>query len=132
MEEQRKEGILTSRGTAVDADVCDVVPGEFCCRGLMPKDAVRKSCVGDILPCNVVERLGAIKGSHAVDLHDDEAHVCHGLHADDLISARLKAEGPERLGDKRTVWAGIDVLDHRVFLVRIEVPRLDDQSPDVS
>ena len=66
--------------------------------------------------------LGAVRRPHPVDLDDDEAELCLCLHA---------GERAERSRDKGPLRAGVDVLDHRVLLVRIEVRRTDDDPPDV-
>ena len=69
-----------------------------------------------------MERLRAIVRTHAVDLHDDEADLGGRLHA---------VVGGERLRHERALRPGIDVLDHRVFLCRIEIGRTIDDAPDV-
>ena len=49
--------------------------GYFCGGRLDPEDAVGKAGVAEVLPADVVERLGAVGRAHAVDLHDDEAQL---------------------------------------------------------
>ena len=44
-------------------------------RGLVPEDAVGEAGVLEVVPADVVERLGAVGRPHAVHLHDDEAQV---------------------------------------------------------
>ena len=68
---------------------------------------------------NFLERL---RGAHAVDLHDDEAQLGEGL---------LPELGAEALGHERRLRPGVDLLDDRVFLCRIEIRRPDDDAVNV-
>ena len=59
---------------------------------------------------------------HAVDLHDDEAE----------LGQRLRpVERRERLGHERALRPGVDLLDHRILLRRVEVRRPVDHAVDV-
>ena len=45
--------------------------------------------------------------------------------------AMHRVEGGERLRHERALRTGVDVLDHRILLRRVEVRRPDDDAPDV-
>ena len=83
---------------------------------LVPQDAIREPSVAQVLPRDVMERFGAIRRAHAVDLHDDKAELGLRHH---------RVERGERLRHERPLRAGIDALDDRVLLRRIEVRRPD-------
>lgn len=82
----------------------------------------REAGVGEVLEGDVVEGLGAVAGSHAVDVHDDEAELGQGL---------VGGSGAEGLRHKGALRPGVDVLDDRIFPVGIEVERFGDGAPDV-
>ena len=46
-------------------------------------------------------------------------------------SACVRAHGAERLGDERALRPGVDILDHRILLVRVEIHGPGDGAPDV-
>ena len=56
----------------------------------------------DVLPGNVVEGLGPVRGSHAIDLSHDETQLRRGLEP---------PLGPEGLGHEGAVGASVDVFD---------------------
>ena len=107
VEEQAPQGVLAAGRAAVDADAGQVHVRILRGGGFDPEDAVGKAGVAQILPADVMERLGAVGGAHAVDLHDDESQIRHALLS--------RVEG-ESLGDERVVRACIDVLDDRILL----------------
>ena len=88
----------------------------------MPEDPVGKAGVLEVVPADVVERLGSIGRPHAVHLHDDEAQV--GQRSE-------SPRGAEGLGDVRALGAGVDALDDRIFLRGVEIPGPADDAPDV-
>src|SRR5262249_14218558 len=122
MEEQGGGGVLTARGSAVDAHPADVVIGVFLRYRLVPEDAVGKAGVLEVVPADIVERLRAIGRPHAIYLHDDESQ----------IGERGKATGgAEGLRDVGAVRAGVDLLDDRILLFWVELARPADDAPDV-
>src|SRR3954454_1144950 len=129
MEQESEKSVLTTRGTTIDAHPRSVIPGIFCCGCLMPENAIRKAGISYVFPCDIMKSFRPVDGSHAVHLHDSKTHIGERLHSDHLIAARLEAERPERLRHKRTMWAGIDVLDYRIFFAWIEVAGANDQAP---
>src|SRR6185369_8801903 len=86
------------------------------------QDSIGKSCVAEVLPGDVVKSLRTIRGSHPVDLHDDETNLRLGHHA--RVSEK-------RLRNERTLWSSINVFDHGILLRRIEVCRPNDHAPDI-
>ena len=54
---------LSAGGAPVDANAADVVPWVFPRIGLMPENAIGESGVLQVLPANVMKRLGAVGGS---------------------------------------------------------------------
>ena len=60
----------------------------------------------------------------AVDLHSDEAQ----LHQ---LIAPLAVPATPALGHKRTVWSGVDDLNHRIFFLRIKIARSANDAVDV-
>src|SRR5262249_14221072 len=101
-----------------NTDAVDVVVRVFLRDRLVPEDAVGEAGVGEFVPADVVEFLGAVGRAHAVDLCDDEAEVGQGI------------AGAKRLGHERALRAGVNVLDDRVALRRVEVPRPGDDPPN--
>ena len=98
------------------------IAGYFAGGGLHPEDAVGEAGVAQVLPADVVERLRPPVRPHAVDLHDDEAQ----------LGQRLRPmKRRERLGHERALRPGVDLLDHRVLLRRVEVRRPEDHAVDV-
>ena len=79
VEQQRAERVLPARGRAVDADAVDVVPRVLRRDRAVPEDAVRKACVFEVLPADIMEGLGAIRGAHAIHLCHDETQARQGL-----------------------------------------------------
>ncbi len=114
VEEQRAHRILPAGRGAVDADARDVVVRVLRGDRLVPQDAVGKAGVLQVLPADVVERLRAVRRPHAVDLHDDEPEIGQ---------RGVAVERAERLRHERALRPGVDALDHRILLVRVEVPR---------
>ena len=88
----------------------------------MPKDAVGKARILEVHPSDVVESFGSVRSAHAIDLDNDEANLGN-------LSATVIFL--ERLGHEGIVWASVDVLDHRVGLIRIEIGGAEDHTPDV-
>ena len=122
MEQHAGGRVLAAGRGAVDADAAEVVPRILLGDGLVPEDAIGEAGVLEVVPADVVKRLGAIGRPHAVDLHDDETQVGQ---------RREPADRAERLGNERALRAGVDLLDDRVFLGRIEVLGPADDAPDV-
>ncbi len=75
MEEHGAGGILPAGGGAIDADAGEIHVRILRGGGLHPQNAVGESGVLEVVPADVVKRLRAVGGAHAVDLHDDEAQV---------------------------------------------------------
>src|ERR1043166_7047890 len=88
----------------------------------MPENAIGKSGVGEILERAVVEGLRTVRRAQSVDLHDDESELGEIPHRV-VHRERLRYEGALR--------AGVDVLDHGILLLRVEVARPEDNPPDV-
>src|SRR4030095_9428075 len=121
MEQQPAERVLTAGRCAIQADARNVVVRIPRGDRFMPEDPVWESCVAKALPGDIMKRLRSIVRPHAVDLYDDKAELGGRLH---------RAVGNERLRDERTLRPSIDVLDHRIFLRRIEAGGPDDDAPD--
>ena len=86
-----------------------------------------KPAVAEVLPADVVKRLGAPVRSHAIDLHDDESPTPRGL---------LSCRATTRKATCGTWWrvgAGVDLLrGWGRTLLRVERGRgLEEQAPDV-
>ena len=75
MEQHAGRRVLAAGRGAVDPDAAEVVPGVLPGDGLVPEDAVGEAGVLEVVPADVVKRLGPVGRPHAVDLHDDEAQV---------------------------------------------------------
>ena len=101
MKEQPAECVLTASRSSVDTYAGDVVPRIFRGHRLVPEDSIGEAGIAKIFPCDVVERLRAVRCSHPVDLHDDEPELGLRLHL---------VVGEERLGDERALRTRIDVL----------------------
>src|SRR4030095_11568278 len=59
---------------------------------------------------------------HAVDLYDNKAQLSLCLHG---------GVSTERLGNKRILWASVDVFNHRVLPGRIKIGWPNDDAPDI-
>src|SRR5665213_343399 len=123
MEEHCAERVLSTGRRTVDPHAADVVERVFGGDRLVPQNAVRETRVSEVLPRDIMKRLGPIRRTHPVDLHDDEANLRLRLHP----GLRSKC-----LGDERILRARVDVLDDRILLVRIEIHGPDDDAPDIS
>ena len=75
MEQHAGGRILAAGRRAVDPHPAQVVLRVFLGDGLMPENAVGETGVLEVVPADVVKRLGAIGRPHAVHLHDDETQV---------------------------------------------------------
>src|SRR5690349_23342698 len=66
--------------------------------------------------------FSTIVRTHSVDLHHDKAELCQAMHVE---------EGSETMGNETVVGTSVDVLDHWILPIRIEIGRFNDHSPDV-
>src|SRR5688572_30723292 len=79
MKQHSAGGVLASRRIAVNSHARQVHVRIFCRGSLHPQNAVRETRVLEIFPTDIVEGLGTISRSHAVDLHDDKPEVIQRL-----------------------------------------------------
>src|SRR5437879_5222446 len=112
MEKKSTERVLSAGRIPIDTDAAYVVIRILCRYRLVPEDAIGKAGIGEVLPCHIVKSFRAVRGAHAVDLNDDKAEFGLRLHRG------VRAEG---FGDKRILWPGVDIFDHRVFLLRVKI-----------
>ena len=121
MQEDGGGGLLTTGGGTEDAYVVGIHVGVFLGSGTNPSLAVGEAGILEVLIAHLLELLATPRGAHAVELHDDEAELGQRGH--------IPVEGLEglrRIGIART---GIDVLDDRVFLRRVEIGGTLDDAP---
>ncbi len=122
MEQNATERILAAGRAAEDADAAKVHVWILRRGCLHPQDAIGEAGVAEVLAANVMERLGTIVRAHAVDLHDDEPQLGEAL---------MPVEGTEVLRHERALRPGVDLLDHGIFLVGIEVRRAEDDAVNI-
>ncbi len=92
---------------------------------LHPRDLIRNRVVASHRAVvRVLKRLRSPRRPHAVDRDDDEAELGEGL----AIAAR---RGERAAAGAAGLRAGIDVVDDRILLRRIEVRRPEEQAVDV-
>ena len=120
--QQRPQGVLPARRSAIDTHPRQVKARELLRRRPNPQNPVRKTRVLQIFPTHIVKSLRAVRRPHAVHLDHDVTFIRQFL---------LRIPRPERLRHKRTVRPGVDVLDHRVLLPGIEIRRPPDDPVDV-
>ncbi len=111
MFEQGSGRTLPAGRTPENSDAAEVHVGVFL-RGLFdPENAIWETSVADVLPAHVVEGLAAVRRAHAVDLHHDESQLGPALGA---------VTGRKTLRHEGTVGTGVDLLNDRILLVRVE------------
>ena len=71
---------------------------------------------------DIVKRLGAPVGTHAVDLHHHETQF------GELVRP---VHGAESLGDKGSLRPGVNLLQNRVTPGRVETRRLENHTPNI-
>src|SRR5438132_9287207 len=103
---------------AIDASALDIDPrvafGKLLHRGYL----IRQSVIAHVAIISIVKFLGPHRVSHAIDLDDDEAEFGERL--------RVAARRRERTAtDTPALWARIDVIDDRIFLLLVEIRRLE-------
>src|SRR5437879_12551731 len=113
MKEHAACGVLTTRGTTIDANPADIVIRILRGHSAMPEDPIRETGVLEVLPAHVMECLGTIGRAHTVHLHDNETQFR------ERGETTRRAEG---LGHKRALRSGVDLLDDGIFFIRIEIP----------
>ena len=123
MTQQGVRGVLPAGRATEDAHPAQV-HGGFDLRELaQPADAVRKTGVAQVPPSLLVELLAAIPRAASVDLHDVET-----------IERRLpvvvvpEAEGTRH---ERVLRPRVDMLEHRILLLRVERVGPVHDAPDV-
>ena len=109
VKDDRPGRVLPARRGAVNSDAINVVIRVLRGGGLVPEDAIGEAGVGEVVPADIVKRLGTVRRAHAVHLHHDEAQVGQ---------RGVAAEGAERLGHERSLRAGVNVLDHGILFLR--------------
>ena len=63
-----------------------------------------------------------MRSAHTINLHNNKAKFS------DSVPASLQPEG---FRHKRALWTGINLFDHRVLAIRIEIARTDDYPVNV-
>ncbi len=117
MEQHAGRRVLAARRRAVDPHPAEVVPRVLLGDGLVPEDAVREAGVLDVVPADVVKRLGPVGRPHAVDLDHDETrgpsatrnrlHRAEGLGDERALRDRRRsARSPGISCWDRSPWAG--------------------------
>ena len=103
---------------AIDASALDIDPrvafGKLLHRGHL----IRQSVIAHVAIISIVKFLGPHRVSHAVDLDDDEAEFRERL---GVATRRGERTAP----DTAALWARIDVIDDRIFLLLVEIRRLE-------
>ncbi len=107
-----RERALATRAATENSDPREVHVWSRRSGLLEPGDAIGETAILEIAPTNIVELTTAPVGSHAVDAHDDEAK---------FGQLALPAPNPPSLGHKVTVRSRIDVLDHGIAALGVEV-----------
>src|SRR5947207_8878729 len=75
MKQNRRGGVLATGRISIDTHAVEIVPGILCRNRLVPQDTVRKACVLEVFPTDIVKRFGAVGCSHAVHLRDDKTEI---------------------------------------------------------
>src|SRR5262245_41214063 len=75
MKQDTASRVLAAGRDAINSHAVDIVTGIFLGGGSVPEDAVREASVFQVMPADVVKGFGAIGGSHAINLNDDEPQV---------------------------------------------------------
>ena len=117
IEEHRGGGGIAPARMAPDAGAIQVDPRILRRQRLHPRDLVGQGVVDHVAVVRVLEGLAAPGRAHAVDGDDYKAEFRQRLVVD------LRA-GEGARAHRAGLRAGIDVVDDRVLLVRIEVGRL--------
>src|SRR5437588_8204066 len=103
---------------AVDAGSINIYPGVFFSELLHCRHLIRQSVIAHVAIISIVKFLGPHRVSHAVDLDDDEAEFRERLG----VATR---RGERTASDTAALWARIDVIDDRIFLLLVEIRRLE-------
>ncbi len=122
VEQECTQSALSSRAAAIDADPSQIEIRVLGSESLNPGDAIGQTGVSQILTADVMECLGAIGGSHSIDLYNDETQFGQRL---------LAVIGRKPLRHKRVLRAGVNVLDHRVTALWIKRGGTPDDTVDV-
>ena len=109
---------------AVDAGRVDVDPRIALRELLHPGDLIGQRVVAHVAVVGLVERLRSPRRAHAVDLDDDEAELGERLR---VAARRREAAAADAAG----LRPGIDVVDDRILLRRIEVRRHVHQAVEI-
>jgi hypothetical protein len=116
--EHRVGGGVAAAGMTPDADAIEVDPRIALAQFLDAGDLIGQRVVAHVAEVGVVEGLGAPRRTHAVDRHHDEAQL-----GQRLVVAACRQEAAPRT--EPVCGPGIDVVDDRIFLRRIEVDGLN-------
>src|SRR5438067_2022159 len=108
---------------AINAGSINIYPWVFFSQLLHRGYLIRQSVIAHVAIISIVKFLGPHRVSHAIDLDDDEAEFGERL--------RVAARRRERTAtDTPALWARIDVIDDRIFLLLVEIRRRESKAVD--
>src|SRR3569833_4359525 len=81
MEQHRSRGVLAAGGGSINANLIRIHVRIFRSGGFDPRNAIRETGIGKIMPTDIMKRLRAEGGAHGVALHEDESGFRHSTRA---------------------------------------------------
>ena len=115
--------LLSACRTAIDCHIISIHIRILLGSSLDPEVTVWESGILQILVANLLKLLAAIGSSHRIELDNDETEFGKRSGVPVIWHETLRSIGIAR--------TRIDILDNRIFLVRIEIGRALDDAPHI-